>query len=155
MTTNDPIKADEAQAALDTVEKMSEAGRRRAIPPRLYSIGIPVIVAIGFGLYAQEDPGSTPGLVIVLGTALSMASSRQKTGALGRADPAARIGTAALTALILFLLTLFFGGIVIRRAYDLTWVPLVTGLIAGVTLFLLTEAERRRHLPKSNDVVNR
>ena len=57
MTATDPIETGEAQAALDTVEKMRGAGLRRAIPTRWYGIGIPAIVAVGFGLYAQEDPG--------------------------------------------------------------------------------------------------
>lgn len=151
MTTNDPIQADEAQAALDSVEKMGEAGLRRAVPPRLFDIGMPIIVAVGFGLYAQEDPGGRPGLVILLGTALFMASSREKTGVLSKAGPATKRGTAAFAVLIAFVLTLFFGGITIRRTYDLAWVPVVTGLVAGLTLFLLNQSERRRHLPKSDD----
>lgn len=151
MTTNDPIQADEAQAALDSVEKMGEAGRRRAVPPRLFDIGMPIIVAVGFGLYAQEDPGGMPGLVILLGTALFMASSRGKTGVRSKAGPATKRGTAAFAVLIAFLLILFFGGITIRRTYDLAWVPVVTGLVAGLTLFLLNQSERRRHLPKSDD----
>jgi hypothetical protein len=155
MTANDPIRTDEAQAALDTVEKMRGAGLRRAVPPRWYGIGIPVIVAIGFGLYAQEDPGSMPGLVLALGTALFVASSRDKIGVLGKAFPDTRTGIAAGTALIVFLLALFFGGIIIRRTYDLPWVPLVTGLIAGGTLFLLNESERRRYLPTADDSAQR
>ena len=155
MTANDPMQTGEAQAALETVEKMRGAGLRRAVPPRWYGIGMPVIVAIGFGLYAQEDPGSMPGLVLALGTALFVASSRDKTGVLGKAIPDTRTGIAAFITLIVFLLALFFGGIIVRRAYDLAWVPLVTGLIAGVTLFLLSESERRRYLPKADDRARR
>ena len=155
MTANDPIQTDEAKAALDTVEKMRGAGLRRAVPTRWYGIGIPVIVAIGFGLYAQQDPGSLPGLVLALGTVLFVASSRDKTGVLGKAVPDTRTGIAAATALIVFLLALFFGGIIIRRTYDLAWVPLVTGLIAGGTLFLLNESERRRYLPQADDSAQR
>ena len=151
MTANDPIQTGEAQAALDTVEEMRGAGLRRAVPPRWYGIGMSAIVAIGFGLYAQEDPGSMPGLVLALGTALFVASSRDKTGVLGKALPETRTGIAAITALIVFLLALFFGGIIIRRTYDLAWVPLVTGLIAGVILFLLNESERRRYLPQAGE----
>ncbi len=155
MTANDPMQTGEAQAALETVEKMRGAGLRRAVPPRWYGIGMPVIVAIGFGLYAQEDPGSMPGLVLALGTALFVASSRDKTGVLGKAVPDTRTGVAAFAALIVFLLALFFGGIIIRRTYDLAWVPVVTGLIAGVTIFLLSESERRRYLPKADDRAHR
>ena len=45
----------------------------------------------------------------------------------------------------IFLLVLFFGGIYVRRAYDVAWVPMVTGLVAGVTIFLLSASERRQH----------
>jgi hypothetical protein len=155
MTANDPIQTDEAQAALDTVEKMRGAGLRRVVPTRWYGIGIPVIVAIGFGLYAQEDPGSLPALVLALGTALFVASSRDKTGVQGRARPDTRTGFAAAAVLIVFLLALFFGGIIIRRTYDLPWVPLVTGLIAGGILFLLNESERRRYLPQADESAQR
>ncbi len=150
MTANDPIQTGEAQAALDTVEEMRGAGLRRAVPPRRYDIGMSAIVAIGFGLYAQEDPGSMPGLVLALGTVLLVASSRDKTGVLGKALPDTRTGIAAFTVLIVFLVALFFGGIIVRRAYDLAWAPLVTGLIAGITLFILSESERRRYLPTAD-----
>ena len=50
-----------------------------------------------------------------------------------------------------FLIALFFGGIIVRRAYDIAWVPLVTGLIAGITIFLLSESERRFYLKKAGD----
>jgi hypothetical protein len=43
----------------------------------------------------------------------------------------------------LFLVTLFFGGIYVRRAFDLAWVPIVTGVVAGSALLLLSEHERR------------
>ncbi|MFT5895906.1 MAG: hypothetical protein ACI8VW_002781, partial [bacterium] len=44
-----------------------------------------------------------------------------------------------------FLIALFFGGIYFRRAYDLSWIPMATGLIAGKIIFLLSESERRHH----------
>jgi hypothetical protein len=151
MADNNSIRANEAQDALHTIEDMHAAGRKRATPPRWYGIGISLIVAVGFALYAQKDPGSIPGLVIALGTALFVASSRDKTGALGKAIPDTRSGIWALVAVTAFLLTLFFGGIYVRRAFDLAWVPIVTGLIAGVTIFFLSVSERRYYLGKADD----
>jgi hypothetical protein len=146
MTDKNAIRADEAQEALDTIEDMHTAGRKRAAPSSWYGIGISLIVAVGFALYAQKDPGSIPGLVIALGTALFVVSNRDKSGAVGKTIPDTRSGVWALAAVTVFLLTLFFGGIYVRRAFDLAWVPIATGLIAGVTLFLLSVSERRYYL---------
>ena len=153
MTEDDSMQPEQAQGALDTVENMRTAGLKRAVAPRWYGIGISSIVAIGFGLYAQKDPGSTPALVIALGTALLVTASRNKIGVLGKSIPDTRSGIWGLVALVAFLIAMFFGGIIIRRSYDLAWVPVVTGLVAGGTLFLLSESERRHHLPKSDDPV--
>jgi hypothetical protein len=145
VTEDKSIQTDEAQDALNTVENMRSAALNRAVPSLWYAIGISLIVAVGFALYAQKDPGDIPGLVIALGTALFVASSRNKTGVLGKAIPDTKLGILALVAVIVFLLVLFFGGIYVRRAYDVAWVPMVTGLVAGVTIFLLSASERRQH----------
>lgn len=39
----------------------------------------------------------------------------------------------------------------VRRAYDFVWVPIVTGLIAGITIFLLAESERRYYIKKADE----
>ena len=54
-----------------------------------------------------------------------------------------------MIVLIIFLLALFFGGIYVRRAYELAWVPVVTGLVASLTLFLISEGERRYYLTRA------
>lgn len=149
--TDKNIKPDEAQDALEAVEKMKNAGLRRAVTPRWYGIGISLIVATGFGLYALEEPGNLPGLFIALGLALFASSSRTKIGAIGKELPDTSIGLWAMAGVCIFLLTLFFGGIIVRRAYDLAWVPLITGLIAGSTLFLLAEMERRYYIAKADE----
>ena len=153
MADNNPIRTDEAQDALETVEQLRTAGLKRAVPPRLYALGISLLVAVGFGLYAQKDPGDIPALVVVLGTALFVAAHREKTGVLGKAVPDTKPGIWTFVIVVVFLLALFFGGIFIRRAYDLTWVPLVTGLIAGTTIFLLSEIERRSYPTKADEGV--
>ncbi len=145
MTDDNSVKPDEAQDALNTIDRMSVAGRKRAIPPRWYGIGIALIVAVGFALYAQQDPGDFPGIFIALGVALFAAASRDKIGAMGRAVPDTRPAMWGLFGVSVFLMALFFGGIYFRRAYDLAWIPVVTGLIAGMTIFLLSESERRQY----------
>lgn len=145
------IKPDEAQDALDSVEKMKSSGFRRAIAPRWFGIGISLIVGVGFALYALEDPGNSPALFIVLGVALFMGFSRERIGAFGKDLPDTKVGILAMVGICTFLVALFFGGIIVRRAYDITWAPLVTGIIAGITIFLLSESERRFYLKKAGD----
>ncbi len=143
MTDDNSIKPEEARDALDTIQAMDAAGRKRGIAPRWYGIGIALIVTVGFALYAQQDPGNFPGLFIALGVALFGAASRDKIGAMSRAVPDTRPAMWGLIGVSIFLGVLFFGGIYFRRAYNLAWIPVVTGLIAGMTILLLSESERR------------
>ncbi|MGI9201948.1 MAG: hypothetical protein ACR2QL_12870 [Woeseiaceae bacterium] len=143
MTPDSPIPADEAKEALNTIDALQSASKKRAATPLWYGIGIALIITIGFSLYAQEDPGDFPGLFIVLGTALLVGYFNDKTGANARALPNTAFGALAFVAVVTFLLVLFFGGIYLRRAFDLPWVPVVTGLIAGATILWLCATERR------------
>lgn len=147
--TDQELKPDEARAALDTIAEKQRASFRRAVLPRWYSAGLALIVAVGFSLYALEQPGNTPALFIVLGLALFIGASRNRIAAYGKELPDTRIGALALLAVCVFLLALFFGGIIARRAYDIAWLPVLTGCIAGATIFLLGESERRYNLMRS------
>jgi Na+/H+ antiporter NhaD/arsenite permease-like protein len=152
MHNDQTVKPGDAQDALDSVEKMQRAGFRRAIPPRWFGVGMSLIVATGFALYTQDNPGVIPVLFIAIGTALLMLAARDKNGVVfGRAHPESRVGVLAAVGVLLFFLALFFGGIFMKRAYGIPWAPLVTGLIAGVTIFLLSESERRHYLAKSQE----
>ena len=139
MTDDNPIRAEEARNSLETIEKLRDASLRRAAPPRSYSVGIALIVTIGFALYAQSDPGDFPGIFIALGVALFVASSRNKMGAISKAVPDTRPGVWALIGVSAFLFVLFFGGIYLRRVFDLAWVPVITGLIAGASIYFIAE----------------
>ena len=143
VTDEKPISSEEARDALDTVDEMASAGRKRGVAPRWYGVGIALVVTIGFSLYAQQDPGSFPGIFIALGIGLFAAYSRNRVGATGRAVPETQPAMWGLLGVSLFLMVLFFGGIYFRRAYDLAWIPVATGLIAGLTILLLSENERR------------
>lgn len=147
--TDQKLKPGEAEVALDSVDKMQRAGFGHASPPRWFGIGIALIVATGFALYALEDPGNSPALFMTLGMVLFIGASRQKMAVLGKNLPDTRTGMWALAGVSAFLLALFFGGIVIRRAFDIAWVPLLTGAIAGTTIYLLSESERRYNQSKA------
>ena len=143
MTPDSPVPADEAKEALSTIDAVQSASRKRSATPLWYGIGIALIMMIGFSLYSQEDPGDLPGLFIVLGTALLVGYFNDKTGVNAKAIPDSAIGILAFIGVVAFLLVLFFGGIYVRRAFDLPWVPVVTGLIAGATILWLCANERR------------
>ena len=137
--------------SLDTVEKMKRSGFRRAVKPRWFGAGLSLVVGVGFALYALEDPGNVPGLLICLGAAIFISLGQKEMGASGKTLPGTNRGVLAFAVVIAFLLALFFGGIYVRRAYDLAWVPVVTGLIAGLALFLISESERRHYLRKAGN----
>ena len=148
--TGPRISPDEARNSLDKVERMKRSGFRRAVKPRWFGFGLSLVVGIGFALYALEDPGNLPGLVICLGVVIFISLGRTAMGVSGKTLPSTSRGVLALVVLIAFLLVLFFGGIYVRRAYDLAWVPVVTGLIASLTLFLISESERRYDLRQAD-----
>ena len=149
VTKQTPVGSDEAQDALNTIEHMNAAGRKRGTAPRWYSIGIALVVAAGFALYAKQDPGDLPGLFIALGVALIAFYSRDKVGATARVMPDTRAAMWGLIGVSLFLVTLFFGAIYLRRLYDMAWIPVVAGLIAGTVIISIGEIERRGN--DSND----
>lgn len=55
-----------------------------------------MIVAIGFSLYAMEQPGNKPALFIVLGLAIFIGASRERVAVFGKELPDTRIGVLAL-----------------------------------------------------------
>ncbi len=144
------ISTDEAQVALDLTEKMQSAGYRHASPPRWLGAAVAASVASLFALYAMADPYPYIALPIIF-VAIIVATARSNQSAYAKQFPVSKTGWYALAGIGIFLVLLFFGGIYIKRAYDLTWVPLVTGLIAGGAIFLLSESERRHYASKIDE----
>ena len=147
MNENSNLTPDEAQLALESVEKMESAGWRRAVPQRWFGAGIAILVGSMFAIYALEDPSSYI-VFPILGLAVFMTAAREKGGAYGREGPATK---KSLWATVMFTVTMalmFFGSIYLRRALDAAWVSLVTGLLVGLFIFLASEMERRAYLKK-------
>ena len=151
MPDDNDLSNEEARDALDSVEQMKRSGYRRAVKPRWMGVGLSLVVATGFALYSLEDPGNLPALLLVLGVVTFVSLGQRATGASGQTFPGTLRGNFALAVLITSLLVLFFGAIYVRRAYDLAWVPVISGLVAGLVLFLLSESERRHYLAKAAD----
>ena len=150
----DNVTPDEAKKALESVVKMEGAGWRRAVPDRWFGAGVAVLIASLFALYALEDP--YPYIVFpIIGLALFITTAREKSGAHGRDAPTSTANVWSMVLFIIVLLVVFFGSIVIRRAYDAAWVPLVAGLVVGLAVFLTSESARRAHLAKVDQGENK
>ena len=91
MTQDIEVKPEAALDALESVEAMKIAGHRRAQLPRWYGVGIALIVLIGFSLYAQQEPGNSPGLFIALGLALFIGYSRNRIDVFGKELPDSKV----------------------------------------------------------------
>jgi len=147
MNENSNLTPDEAQLALESVEKMESAGWRRAVPQRWFGAGIAIMVGSMFAIYALEDP--SPYIVFpILALAVFMIAAREKGGAYGREVPATKKSLWANVMFAVTMVVVFFGSIYMRRAFDAAWVSLVTGLLVGLFIFLASKMERRAYLKK-------
>ena len=139
---------EEASEALEIVSNMQRAGNRRAVPRRWFGAAVASLIACLFALYALRDP--YPYIVFpILGFAILITASRETAGAYGRDFSGSKASILTLTVFAIAMVSLFFGAIYIRRAYDLSWVSLAAGLIAGLVVFGLSEAERRSYLTRA------
>lgn len=143
------ISGEEAHDALDSIKAMESAGYRRAVPRRLLGVGVAFFIACLFALYALENP--YPYIVFpIIGLAIFLIANREKVGAYGRDFPDTKSNKLALLVFAVVMITIFFGTVFVRRAYDLTWVPIVVGLLVGLVVFLISESERRSYLAKAD-----
>ena len=148
---NDDPTALEAAEALEIAAEMERAGNRRAAPQRWFGAGVAGLVFCQFGLYALQDP--YPYIVFpILGIGLLMAGFRETAGAYGRDFTGTSANILGLIVFTAVMVSIFFGSIYLRRAYDLFWVPVVVGLLAGLIIFWLSEIERRTYLRKADGV---
>ena len=97
--TEPNISPDEARDALESVEMMQRSGFRRALKPRWFGLGLSLLVGIGFALYALEDPGNVPGLLICLGAVLFISLGRTQMGVSGNTFPGTTQGSLAMSSL--------------------------------------------------------
>jgi len=149
MGGNENLTSDEANDALDSIRTMESAGYRRAVPRRWFGVGLALLIACLYALYALEDP--YPYIVFpIIGMGVLIAASREKLGAYGRDFPDNKASKWALGTFIAVMVAVFFGMIFVRRAYDLAWVPIVVGLLVGLVVFLASEHERRSYLAKAS-----
>ena len=141
------VTTDQAQGALDSVSRMERAGWRRAAPPRWFGAGVAFFTACLFAIYALENP--YPYIVFpFVGLAVFIAIGREKVGAYGRDFPTTTASIWAFVAFMFVMVVIFFGAVVVRRAYDAAWAPVAVGVLVGLCLYLANEKERRHYLTK-------
>lgn len=149
MNENNKVTPDQAKESLETVAKLESAGWRRAVPDRWFGLGVAVLVASMFAVYALENP--YPYIpFLILGLAIFIAAGREKSGAFGREFPRSKINVAVRVLGIFVLLVVLFGSIYLRRVYDAAWISLLAGFLVGLFIFLASENERRTYLAKSD-----
>lgn len=147
MNKSKNISGKQAQDALESIKTMKSAGYRLAVPRRLQGIGVAFFMACLFALYALENP--YPYIVFpIIGLAVFLIAYRERAGAYGRDFPETKSNKWALLFFVIVMVMIFFGTVYLRRAYDLTWVPIAVGLLVGLVVFLLSESERRSYLAK-------
>lgn len=138
---NTPSPQD-ANKALNSVAEMQQAGWRRAIPSRGFGAGIALFIACLFALYALQDP--YPYILIpILGLTVFITTTTEHSGAYRRENFRTKYSVLGFFLFAGILLMLFFGAISIRRTYDIAWVPVVAGIVAGLMLFFGNESLRR------------
>ena len=124
----------------------------RGAPPRWF--GAVMALLIG-GLVATPALVNAEELIskelatlfLILGFAMVMGRQREQAGAWLQESPGGTLGRTLTLALVGGVgLALYGGGLVLRDVADLWWGPVATGIVAGVSVFLLAEQERRSAL---------
>ena len=138
------VTSSDAQEALDSVDKMTNSGWQRGIPKRWLGAAIAVLIGSMFAVYAMDDPG--PYIVFpILALPLVIATAREKTGAYGRELPSSRKDKWKLALFAAVLLVVFFASIIVRRTYNVAWVPVVVGLAVAGLVYFASVRERRAY----------
>ncbi len=143
----------EAQDALNAAKQMEASGWRRATPKKHVGAGVGALIGSMFAIYALPNP-SAYIVFPILGLAIFIAATREKSGVQGRALPQEAtqkkknvfFGALALASLV----ALFFATIFIRRAYDLVWVPLLVGALVAIAVYVISQKERRAYIAKAD-----
>ncbi|MGI9464622.1 MAG: hypothetical protein ACR2OM_11810 [Aestuariivirgaceae bacterium] len=129
---------------------MRDTAGKRTPPSRWFGIGAGLLVASLIALYALPDP--YPYIVFpIAGLGIFITAARAKSGAHKHALLAIKANMWASVPVVAMLFFVFFGSVVIRRTYDVYWVPIIAGLLVGLTMFLINESARRSYLARSGD----
>jgi hypothetical protein len=143
LMTNDTNKldAEDAKNALESIQSLEGAALQHAMPSKWFGIAMAVIVGlmiflVGSGL---RDYYVFP----ILAIPLIIAIQRSKAKASPKAEPVSKPGLVALSGLLVFFVLLIVVAIVLRTNYGLALAPAICGLIAAITVYFLSNSERK------------
>lgn len=138
----------EAKEALAAIKKLEHAGLKRAAP----SAGFSVLLSFLIGcLVFLVSAGLREFYVFpILALPLIVSLHYKKSGASVKYFPSQMIGTVSLITLIALMLLLIVSGRLLNDLYGLSWAPVLSGIIAGIVIFILARSERRKYLGKRN-----
>jgi hypothetical protein len=145
---NDKINAEDAQQALNTISKMERTSLQQSIPP----IWFGVLMALSIGILVFTIAAGLRDYYVfpIIAIPLILAARSKKTQALPKTMPAGIKGVVKTASLIIVLLALIAAGRLLMEIYEITWAPIIAGIITAILVYLLSTAERNEHLKRIN-----
>lgn len=143
-----PINAQEAQEALNSIHEMEQAGLKRVLPPIWFGAVLALLVGILVGLVGAGIRSYTALIILFMGIAITY--QYRSAGARERLN----LSTRGLILLIICALSSFFLLIIaaqyLQAAFGFEWAPLAMGLLAAAIFFMLTVIARHSFFARIN-----
>ena len=150
LMTNDTNKmdAEDAKNALDSIQSLESTALQHAMPSKWFGIAMAIIVGL---LVFLVGSGFRDYYVFpILAIPLLIAVQRSKAKASPKVEPLSKPGLAALSGLLVFFVLLIVAAIVLRTNYGLAPAPAICGLIATITIYLVSNSERKDYQNRIN-----
>jgi len=145
---NENITTEDANQALNVVMKMERTGLQQSLPPTWFGL----VMAFAIGLLVLIIAAALRDYYVfpIIAIPLILAIRAKKTQALPKTEPMGIRGIIAMFSLIVLFLALIVGGRLFLEIYQITWAPLVAGIIAALVVYLLSIAERNHYIKRIN-----
>jgi uncharacterized membrane protein YjjP (DUF1212 family) len=140
------VESEEARVALESIKHLEGIALQHAMSPKWFAISIALVVGllvflIGAGL---RDYYIFP----IIALPLIIAVQRSKTKASIRTITMQKKTIIALVSLIAFMLGLILIAIYVRASYGTFLAPIITGVIATLSVYWINESERNKYQNK-------
>ena len=145
---NENITSEDAQQALNVVMKMERASLQQSIPPTWF--GIVMAFVVGILVFTIAAALRDYYVFPIIAIPLTLVVRSKKTQALPKTASMGITGVVAMLSLVVIFIVLIVGGRLFMEIYELTWAPIVAGIIAAIVVYLLSIAERNHYLKRIN-----
>lgn len=146
MTDERNLRPEAARAALESVQEMTRAGVRAAVPPR-WMMAIGAIYVGGMSAaQALDDPARDFVILALLALFVGGVIAKRRS-MLAWKRRAASVGNLIVSLLAIIVVILIFGAGQMWQERGLAWAPVWAGLLIAVLVFLLGEVLRARFAP--------